>query len=59
MNDKIEFKKIKNIEELDNAIKYMPKNAYYAFKYKGEKMIIAPYEVYKTLIEDNIDLLNE
>lgn len=59
MEDKIEFPKIKNIKELEGALKHMPKDSYYTFEYKGEKMIIAPYKVYKALIEDNIELLDE
>lgn len=59
MRDKIEFPKIKNIIELEEALKYMPKDSYYLFEYKEEKMIIAPYKVYKALIEDNIELLDE
>ena len=59
MVDKIKFPKIKNIKELEDALKHMPKDSYYPFEYNNEKMIIAPYKVYKALIEDNIELLDE
>ena len=38
MVDKIEFPKIKNITELEDALKHMPKDSYYPFEYNNEKV---------------------
>ena len=58
MKDKIKFTKIKDIKELDEAIKYLPENTFYPVEYKKKKLIIAPYKVYNAVLEDNIDLLD-